>query len=134
MRLVIFGRPEIGKSGPRPGRLVYQVIDKDFWLYSIHIMNIPPDCNDLQSGPFVRFRQDLNTNQVMFHYSGDWPSKSDHGAFQQEMAKMIEWCSENVIDDESWFFDLYVTSVSTVTTTFYFSNEQTALEFKLTCL
>lgn len=136
MMLVIFNRPPSSTSGPRPGRLVYQVIDKDFMLYNIHVMDVPPDCPDMHSGKFVNFREDLRTNPVKYHYNGpEWPHRTESGPFQQDMARMIEWCADNVTEElEWWHFELYVTSVSTVTATFYFTNEQTALEFKLACL
>lgn len=135
MRLVIFDRPEIGKSGPRPGRFVYQVVDRDFMLYNIHVMDVPHDTT-LSTGIFSNFRANEPRNEVSYLYQGpEWPHRTESGPFQQDMARMIEWCAEHVTEEiEWWHFELYVTSVSTVTAKFYFSDDQTAIEFKLACL
>jgi hypothetical protein len=135
MRLVIFNRTETDNSGPRPGRLVYQVVDRGFMMYNISVMDVPHNTT-LTTGLFANFKSNQIINPVTYTYQGpDWPHRSETGPFQQDMRRMIHWCAEHTTDEFAWWhFDMYVTSVSTVTATFYFSNDDTALEFKLACL
>lgn len=121
--------------GPIPARLVFLVVDRDFMMYRIHIMNVDPDTT-LTTGMFANFRDYEPRNPVPYDYMEDeWPNRNDRGPFQINMGRMIEWCVSHVTEEiEWWCFSIAVHSVSRVTTTFYFSNDDTALEFKLACL
>lgn len=104
-------------------------------MYNIPIMRLESGTT-LSTGLFQNFHDYEPRNQVPYAYEEDeWPHRNDKGPFQAHMASMIEWCASHVTEPiEWWYFDLIVHSVSRVTSVFYFSNEHTALEFKLACL
>jgi hypothetical protein len=127
-------RGQIVNSVKFPDRLVYRVISGDFYMYDIPIIDVEDDAT-LTSGVFSNFNLCLKHNPVSFDNSNPIWAFKERSCYQNTISEMINWCARNNQGvNHIWSFDLEVKSVSTIITTFYFNDEEMALNFKLACL
>lgn len=118
--------------------LIYEVLHGDFMLYDIPIIKITAEEDNIlaRAGRFTNMWYTADENEVSFeHQSTFWAMKGLETDYRQKMTAYIEWiAAETKGNDEAWYFALDVRSVSHIITKFYFTNPDTALQFKLSCL
>lgn len=126
----------IAETSSNSALLVYEVLSGDLVMYRIGIMQLDTCENSMMCGRFANLDPRTTANPIDYEFqSSTWAMKSLKGIYQVDMTDHINWIADNIKGTGgTWFFDLSCKSVSHIVTTFFFSDPELAIQFKLTRL